>query len=742
MNAPKTQKKSEIPMSETDRKASGSVQWYLEQEQDAATPVFRFNNLSVYICGEESFARIAEDIRNATASIDIACWGFDPAMELTRKAGPWPRGDTWGDLLRDAASGRFNGGRKVEVRLLAWWDQMAARAQGSNMPGYKQVADFDRRTAFQEGMGAARSTSGSHFKHPEPATPRDRRQAFNSHWFRDIAAGKIDGLSLRTRGGVNAEVMASLKAEGHRLDDPGLGGLDRIERSLLERFATHHQKTIVIDYEGADPRAYVMGLNSVTDYWDTTAHLFNDPRRGELYEGGGTDHSAGTGWNDPTADKTSLKPYQDYVCRIQGEAVAAVCKNFTEAWNKARVEKPGGGVDLSRSFDLKKPPAHLKAGLDHTMQSAQILRTLPGAEGGEQSIARLYHQASSFARHYLYIENQYFQNTAWAHALKEARRTYVAGLAAALPPVPLAQVPVLHVMVVTPTPERAQMVPRTHDMLAELAQADSAPNHDRLINDELERHRRGKQAWSEYDAQREAREAGRSSAPMPHPPPAVAPLSELALNHEKAGATRNSQAAREVLEGTLGLLTLVASLWTYDREWSLADTPVARKVAQERRDHERRLKDWEQRRSFGGLAGSGAPRPEPPPDRSKEIRDAMARRYREIYIHSKLMIIDDSMFTLGSANLNLRSFAVDSEINIASDDAALAKDLRQRVWGLHTEGKFEGGKDATEERAIKETFKAWSREAQKNLNQLKKGEPLSCFLVKFYEERTSYYRFA
>jgi phosphatidylserine/phosphatidylglycerophosphate/cardiolipin synthase-like enzyme len=47
-------------------------------------------------------------------------------------------------------------------------------------------------------------------------------------------------------------------------------------------------------------------------------------------------------------------------------------------------------------------------------------------------------------------------------------------------------------------------------------------------------------------------------------------------------------------------------------------------------------------------------------------------RYREIYIHSKLLLVDDSFFSLGSANLNQRSMAVDSEINLATNDARSA----------------------------------------------------------------------
>jgi phosphatidylserine/phosphatidylglycerophosphate/cardiolipin synthase-like enzyme len=89
MTAPtNTQQKCVTHLSDFKRTATGAAQWRLEQQCDADTPVFYYNNLSVYICGEDSFRKIAEDIKSAEKSIDIVCWGFDPAMELTRKPGP------------------------------------------------------------------------------------------------------------------------------------------------------------------------------------------------------------------------------------------------------------------------------------------------------------------------------------------------------------------------------------------------------------------------------------------------------------------------------------------------------------------------------------------------------------------------------------------------------------------------------------------------------------------------------
>lgn len=54
--------------------------------------------------------------------------------------------------------------------------------------------------------------------------------------------------------------------------------------------------------------------------------------------------------------------------------------------------------------------------------------------------------------------------------------------------------------------------------------------------------------------------------------------------------------------------------------------------------------------------------------------------YEEIYIHAKVAIVDDAVFTLGSANLNLRSMAIDSELNILSDAYDLAYKLRSDLF--------------------------------------------------------------
>ncbi|MGZ3622621.1 MAG: phospholipase D-like domain-containing protein [Ktedonobacteraceae bacterium] len=58
-------------------------------------------------------------------------------------------------------------------------------------------------------------------------------------------------------------------------------------------------------------------------------------------------------------------------------------------------------------------------------------------------------------------------------------------------------------------------------------------------------------------------------------------------------------------------------------------------------------------------------------------------RYRSIYVHAKVAIVDDLWSTVGSANLNNRGMRDDAEINVATLNAELARGLRLLLWAEH-----------------------------------------------------------
>ncbi len=59
------------------------------------------------------------------------------------------------------------------------------------------------------------------------------------------------------------------------------------------------------------------------------------------------------------------------------------------------------------------------------------------------------------------------------------------------------------------------------------------------------------------------------------------------------------------------------------------------------------------------------------------------RCQEEVYNHAKLMIVDDIFMTVGSANINDRSFEYEGEINIAMVDPERVKAARLDIWNEH-----------------------------------------------------------
>ncbi len=80
--------------------------------------------------------------------------------------------------------------------------------------------------------------------------------------------------------------------------------------------------------------------------------------------------------------------------------------------------------------------------------------------------------------------------------------------------------------------------------------------------------------------------------------------------------------------------------------------------------------------------------------------DSPPDNWMDVYIHSKLMIIDDVFTTVGSANINTRSMQVDTELNTCVEDPAVTKPLREHLFSVHT------GKKIAESNIAK-TFNSW-----------------------------------
>jgi phosphatidylserine/phosphatidylglycerophosphate/cardiolipin synthase-like enzyme len=56
-----------------------------------------------------------------------------------------------------------------------------------------------------------------------------------------------------------------------------------------------------------------------------------------------------------------------------------------------------------------------------------------------------------------------------------------------------------------------------------------------------------------------------------------------------------------------------------------------------------------------------------------------------LYVHAKVAVVDDRWLIVGSANLNAHSLFNDTEMCVVTDDGALARDTRVRLWAEHLE---------------------------------------------------------
>lgn len=665
-----------IHIDERTRTAASTVQWLAEKlnrPPNPTHPISHNSALSLFICGEAGFDAIEQDIREAKSTIDLCCWGFDPGMELRRGNGAsWPRGETYGDLLIAA------GKRGVAVRLLVWFDIKVGQ-QVRNMPGHSSDTS---PWYYEAGRNAARRISAKHsvamlqdaIRNPEKYgrgmtrlgrarfanglidVPVHAREEYCHSWYKAAFDNLLDGIQVLKRKGNKAAIERNLDTEPNQR---GGGDLDHVERMGMTSVGTHHQKPILIDFaykNGSKAVGYVMGLNSVTDYWDTEWHLLEDLRR----EQGGT-REAEECLQDKQGDPgfRTFKPYRDYACRIKGgNALVALYQNFATAWDAAADYLSQQARDACIAYPIcKSTPSALLRAASAGNATVQIVRTQPDED--DRSIKDAYWQATTAAANasgYLYIENQYFQYEDWCKHLLEARRSFASQWKSNCKKAGRGEedMPDLHVFLVIPAPERAQMVPRTHDALATLGQHKGMRGQNKMIE--------------ESNKQVSVKIRGDKGTD-------AAPIQSGVVRH----ANGISKPTAIFLDEELGLKVCTVML-------------VVSAI------------------------------------------DNARCRYREIYIHSKLALASDVFFTLGSANLNQRSMAVDSEINISAIAPSLASNLRSRIFSRLTGGLHNGGSGSHREMA--NAFDKWMVLKEDNQKAMRDGVRMQGIIVAFADNRS------
>ena len=656
-----TKKPIQIPASKYMPKAKVGLSWFLSEEDkkefepsmsDAHSKqvpaTFR-----ALINGEEAFGAIYDKIENASSSIDIAIWGFQPSMYFKRKKdGKFLR---IGDLLIKMAL------NNVKVRLLVWsmWGDVQTTSEDAANLGNKHYIGYGR---------AAKEISQEQMEY-DAYWYEAIRGEFHTTFDRirnspDGDSEKLDKIASELEEKYKArfpylwkiskdqERLKKIQYKNRRVtlfNDITNGGysdknLPWLAELALSAASTHHQKMVLIDYKKPEKAVgFVMEHNMLDNYWDRSTHIYGNLEAA----------NAGKNVNTPLQDVSSI---------VTGEVLWDLNYNFCQSWDRDGFFDNRGYYDSSENLTQDRKGIQRSSfkhnpnmGMDGMTLQAQIVRTYDKPR--VKDIMKVYLKNIQQTTSYIYTENQYFRWPVLAEEFLSHWKNMRKGR-----PGPI------HWFVVTNSSDSGigSGTFTTNNMLKLLGRQDVMPNVARNVNlEELETEK-----------------------------------SRIALSNPK---------------GTLGV------------PGPLDETRKARIKALDA-EIESRKKDLEnekQKIKKGDIA-------EPEEDRQftqklgYEFKDTPGIKahictlvadnaWQEVYVHSKVTIMDDTFTIISSANLNTRSMEKDTELGIILQTGEVARDLRKRLWSLHTKKNAAANPDGMHDYNVAENvFKEWGELMRNN----------------------------
>jgi phosphatidylserine/phosphatidylglycerophosphate/cardiolipin synthase-like enzyme len=342
-------------------------------------------------------------------------------------------------------------------------------------------------------------------------------------------------------------------------------------------------------------------------------------------------------WPDRLDDERHLAPhpFHDVHARVEGPAVRDLARSFKERWDH---DVPGEQLDAVPAASAFGTPGKAAVQVARTyFAAAAPARAFPFAPAGDRTIANTMLRAIAQAREFIYIEDQYF--------------TPPSGYQSAL--VSKVASGDIHTLLVT--------IPGLADQ-----------PFGEIVRDP-------------FIAALRAADAGRGIVRVGYP------RLHFSVPENELRASSGRCLLREAVPSNPGLNPTIALgpvarlpkppfwvavegelMYIYD-EASGGDASK-RFFKVERGDDTRFLR--------GGIAPKGVTVREHPSGAAATVLD-----FHAVYVHAKMMIVDDVFLGVGSANLNRRGLFHDSEINIFVVPEALrhdagnpVSDLRRRLW--------------------------------------------------------------
>ncbi|WP_080940081.1 phospholipase D-like domain-containing protein [Chromobacterium violaceum] len=618
-----------------DYTVSLTNQWFLQKSEYNAHPA----GVRILVNGQKAFAEIHRAIAMAKKNISIICWGFQPSMYFVRNGSDvvdYPGIGKVPAQIGKLLEVKAKAGVKVRVLCFAF---EAPNPKNAILPG--------RAPANITGMDATVGESNTPGRwdlriDDRPKFEKDAQYEYDKYWYSHYDDNQsIENevkKGLRSAIGNRAASNIQFYNRGFDAVDRGrIGKIDHEDKDLTGKtvFAlpggpSHHQKTVLVDYE--DPNtsiAFIMGHNMLDEYWDTDRHLYErvHPRNGR---------------------NGIVGPREDFSTKLTGPIVGDVFYNFARAWRRET------GEVLNPADFAKYPPRFVKGEnpMDECVPAfAQAVRTQPQTWPMTHDIKKAYCEAVKHANSYIFIENQYFRWPPLAEKIKAtARAQKQQGR----------KTPIYLFVITNSTDDGVgKGTVNTYRMMDALGRRDTLPGITKAYEQD-DKQARLKQAQQKLEIAKfndnYSRYPGSTDANNP-----LQVRSKAAIEKAKEGV-RQAQAECKRLENEIKAIQNGADANIQQVEQPGLKTHICTLVA-----------------------------PKSPPG-----------KWLEIYIHAKLMIVNDAFTTIGSANINTRSMEVDSEMNVLLDRPEIAKPLRQKLWGMHTKGQS-GGDDMYSE------YKVWQK---------------------------------
>lgn len=715
-----SQNKQQISTTEGKLCATVNFNWFLKDAE-------KFENgtrsepvpatFKALVNGKEAFEELHDRIENAQHSIDIAIWGFQPSMHFKRDG----KSPCIGDLLiQKALEGK-------KVRILVWSlpgnIQTFSEANLGNKPGVwlkdkvegvtSEQVDYDRwwyeaiQGELDEVIVNAKTDGIVHVWEAHEIEKHEKLVEFTKSPKRTNLIYKNRKVAPQNED-FKPRILPDGRKVNHSFKDTelpdGKGTLtDGSYDFALKKFKSHHQKTVLIDYEDPDLAVgFVLEHNMVDNYWDDSNHSLKTTL--------------------PNKGKNSPTPLQDVSSIVTGQVLWDINHNFCQSWDRQNNKQWGKDpVDIGitgkrQSFtrDHYQPNPSLVD--DSKLVMAQIVRTYD--QPNIEDIMKVYLKNIKQTTSYIYTENQYFRFPPLVREFISHWETIKNNGRTEGP---------IHWFTVTNSSDEGigAGTYTTNEMFKLLGKQDVMPGVARNIKlNELEA-QLGMAKRSEVRLYNESMKAPTAEGKAVAAAEFEKNQQEIqriekeigeikAKQHEEQKTQEAGKAGPAKKEGELNQiesseLGQEEPNLTKELGYEISDTPGIKA-------HICTLMPKDENGKYVHTY-------------KKNGKDTPA----EVYVHSKVTIMDDVFTVISSANLNTRSMQVDTELGIIMECADVAEGLRKRLWDLHTNKNSAANPDDMHDYAVAvKTFEVWGKLIKASKRAQKGNGVAKCALREFY----------